>query len=342
MTVHTLAIVDPCSARGYTPDALQAGGLGGTEATVLRVATFLSTDMTIVHYQRGRLIAEQTSAGIMRPLAEAFAPVPEATIVVINAWKVACKLRKVHPAARIILWLHIHPGRHNHPMAGALAAAGVKIICVSASHAASLRRFLSNGPPLAIDHIYNPIAPGLMPDGTPHDPDRLLFASSPHKGLTQVFDRFRTARAAIPSLTLSVADPGYLAWDTGPVPEGVNFLGPLPHAKLIAEMRRAHCLFYPKTTFAETFGLVMAEAQAVGLPVLAHDTIGANAEVVTDDDQLLDARKDDQIIARLKAWRNVRPAVRGNPAFALTAVGECWRELLAAPVRADTTSQKVA
>ncbi|MCF7700763.1 glycosyltransferase [Loktanella sp. M215] len=342
MTMHTLAIVDPCCARGYTPDALHAGGLGGTEATVLRVATALATDMTILHYQCGRLVTEQTDAGVMHPFENAFTPGLVATIVVINAWKVACKLRKVQPDARIILWLHIHPGRHNRPMAQALAATGVEVICVSASHAASLRRFLADGPPLAIDHIHNPIAPGLMPDGTAHDPDRLLFASSPHKGLAQVFARFRAARAAIPSLTLAVADPGYLVWETGPVPEGVTFLGPLPHADLIAQMRRALCLFYPQTTFAETFGLVMAEAQAVGLPVLAHDTLGANAEVVTDTGQLLDAGDDARILARLRAWRDVRPVVRGNPAFALTAVCDRWRKLLAAPARAEISLEKVA
>ncbi|MFZ3582751.1 glycosyltransferase [Loktanella sp. DJP18] len=326
-----IALVDPCCARGYAPDALLAGGLGGTEATVLRVTTALSRDIAVVHFQRGRTFAEDTAAGWMRPLEDAFAPGVAPTIVVINAWKVACKLRKAHPDARIVLWLHIHPGRHNRPMAQALADAGVEVVCVSASHATSLRRFLSDGPALAISHIHNPIARGLAPDGTPHDPDRLLFASSPHKGLSQVFARFRAARAAIPTLTLAVADPGYLAWDTGPVPDGVTFLGALPHGALIAQMRRALCLFYPQTHFSETFGLVMAETQAVGLPVLAHDAIGANAEVVSSPGQLLDASDDAAILARLTAWRTNRPTVTGNPAFTLDAVSDRWRDLLHAP-----------
>ena len=323
-----IAIVDPCCARGYAPASLLAGGLGGTEATVIRVATVLARDARILHFQNGRTQAEETAAGSLRPLAEAYRPGVAGTLIVINAWKVARKLRKAHPEARIILWLHIHPGRHNRPMAQALAAAGVEVICVSASHARSLRSFLSDGPPLRIGHIYNPIAPGLVPDGTRYDPTRLLFASSPHKGLDQVFARFRAARAAMPDLTLAVADPGYLAWDTGPVPAGVTFLGPLPHAALIAQMRRALCLFYPQTRFAETFGLVMAEAQAVGLPVLAHDAIGSNAEVVADPDQILDAADEGRIIDRLRLWRRARPVVTGNPAFALDAVGDAWRAVL--------------
>ena len=331
MTAHrigTLAFVDPCCARGYTPAALSSGGLGGTEATVLRVATALSQQIEVLHFQKSRTDTARTEAGLMRPLTEAFAPRPAITFVVINAWKVACKLRKSQPEARILLWLHVHPGRHNRPMAKALAQAGIAVICVSASHAATLRGFLADGPPLSIDHVYNPIATGLASDDTPHDPDRLLFASSPHKGLAQVFSHFRAARAAIPSLTLAVADPGYLAWDTGPVPDGVTFLGALPQAQLIGEMRRALCLFYPQRHFAETFGLVMAEANAVGLPVLAHHDIGANAEVLGDRAQLIDATDEALIIDRLRAWRARRPNVAANPAFRLEAVVQRWRDVL--------------
>lgn len=334
----TLALVDPCCARGYAPDALLSGGLGGTEATVLRVMSALSEQIDVVHFQRGRTDTTRTTAGMMVPLADAFAARASTIFVVINAWKVACKLRKAHPEARIILWLHIYPGRHNRLMAQALAQAGVAVICVSKSHATALRGFLADGPPVAIDHIHNPVAPHLSPDATPHDPDRLLFASSPHKGLSQVFARFRSAREAIPSLTLTVADPGYLAWDAGPVPEGVTFLGALPHAALIAQMRHSLCLFFPQNTFAETFGLVMAEAHAVGLPVLAHRDIGANAEVVGDPAQLIDATDSNQIIARLKAWRRARPKVSANPHFRLEAVCRRWRELL--DLSAVTSAQR--
>jgi len=132
----------------------------------------------------------------------------------------------------------------------------------------------------------------------------------------------------MPDLTLAVADPGYLAWDTGPVPEGVQFLGTLPHHELIAQMRRSLCLFYPQVTFSETFGLVIAEANAVGLPVLAHRGRGANDEVVGDAGQLVDVRKTGQIIARLRDWQTRFPAVRGNPAFRLSTVAQAWAHYL--------------
>nr|WP_272911673.1 glycosyltransferase family 4 protein [Loktanella sp. M215] len=226
-------------------------------------------------------------------------------------------------------------------MAQALTAARVALICVSRSHASALRTFLLNRPLPFIDFIHNPIADDLTPDATAYDPNRLLFASSPHKGLAQVFAQFRTARDAIPSLTLAVADPGYLAWDTGPVPDGVTFLGALPHAALIAQMRRSLCLFYPQTTFAETFGLVMAEANAVGLPVLAHHGIGANAEVLGDTEQVVDGTDPDQIVARIRTWRSLRPKVAAQPHFRLAAVAKRWSVQLDLSCSAGSQTGKV-
>lgn len=318
-----IAIIDPCSAAGYPPAALAGGGLGGTEATILRVATALRPLAEVVHFQNGRTEVEKTGAGVMRPLADASAPMPDATLIVINSWKVACKLRRAHPKARIDLWLHVYPGRHNRPMARALATSGIGVVCVSATHAARLRAFLGEGA-LEIGFVYNPVADGLAPDGTPREPDRLLFASSPHKGLSQVFAQFHAARAEIPDLTLAVADPGYLVWDTGPAPAGVTFLGALPHHALLAEMRRSLCLFCPQTTFAETFGLVLAEANATGTPVLVHRDVGANAEIVGDERQMVDGNDMAQIVDRLRRWRAAPPAVKADAAFRLATVAERW------------------
>jgi len=341
-SITTVAIVDPCCASGYTPACLLAGGLGGTEATVLRIAGALAQHAEITHFQNGRDHAEVTEVGHMLPLPSAFAPRGDMTFVVINSWKVACKLRKVHPQARILLWMHIHPGRHNRPMAKALNAADIGVICVSQSHASHLRAFLAGHPSPRIDHIYNPIADDLGPDATPRDPDRLLFASSPHKGLAQVFAQFWDARSVMSGLTLAVADPGYLAWDTGPVPEGVRFLGTLSQDALICEMRRSLCLFYPQTTFAETFGLVLAESNAVGTPVLVHRDLGANAEVAGDPAQLVDGNDPAQILERLRHWRETPPVVRANHAFRLSAVAQRWVEMLALDKEFSVQSRKVA
>lgn len=142
--------------------------------------------------------------------------------------------------------------------------------------------------PPTIDVIYNPIADDLRPGDATGDLNRLLFASSLHKGLKQVFEQFAGLRKALPKLTFSVADPGYLTWETGPVPEGVVFLGSLSHAALLRQMRRSVCLFYPQTSLVETVGLVLAETNAVGTPALVHAGLGAIDEIVCGAQHLND------------------------------------------------------
>ncbi|MFW8637550.1 glycosyltransferase [Cribrihabitans pelagius] len=255
----------------------------------------------------------------------------------INRWKVALKMRKRHPEMPIFLWLHVYPGRRNRKMGTALKAAGISVVCVSDTHAARLRDFLGKDETPVLHVIYNPLDDDLRPDATPRRPGRLLFASSPHKGLAEVFGQFAALRRQMPDLTLAVADPGYLRWDTGPVPDGVFFLGSLSHPALIRQMRRALCLFYPQTTFAETFGLVLAEANAVGTPVLVHRNLGADSEIVADPRQQVDGNDPAQILARITEWRLAPPRVEANPAFRLGPVARQWERLLQ-PVPVQTVA----
>lgn len=102
-------------------------------------------------------------------------------------------------------------------------------------------------------------------------------------------------------------------------------------ARLWEFMERSLCLFYPQTTFAETFGLVIAEANAVGCPALLHRGLGANDEVASDPAQLIDATDPRQIAGRIARWRQQPPRVEGRPEFRQDAVLRTWRELLALP-----------
>lgn len=323
-----IAIVDPCSAAGYDLPDIDSGGLGGTEATVLRVASALRDRFDISHFQKGRTAPRLSPAGRHCPLSGLERAGDFDAVIVINRWKVALKLRKRYPDTALFLWLHVYPGRRNRKMGEALKEADIPVICVSHTHAHELQAFLGDEatPPLHV--IYNPLDNDLRPDTTPRDPNRLLFASSPHKGLAQVFRQFAALRAQIPDLTLAVADPGYLRWETGPVPEGVVFLGTLSHPALIRQMRRASCLFYPQTGFAKTFGLVLADANAVGTPILVHRGLGANDEVVSDPRQRVNGNDPDEILQRIDAWRRSPPVVSVNPAFRLNEVARQWTRLL--------------
>ncbi|WP_238369233.1 glycosyltransferase family 4 protein [Heliomarina baculiformis] len=322
-----IAIVDPSSPRSYAPSDLMAGGLGGTEATILRTSLALNGSFDITHFQAERHSCERATAGSMLPMNRLGKAGQPDMVIVINSWKAAVKLRAAMPDVPIALWLHVVPGRHNRRMGAALHKAGIDVICVSASHAASLRAFLAGGPTPRILHIHNPISNDLTPDNTPRDPNRLLFASSPHKGLAEVMQIFDAVRRELPELTLMVADPGYLKWPCGAVPDNVHFLGKLPHNTLLRHMRRALCLFYPQTSFAETFGLVIAEANAVGTPVLVQRGLGANDEVAGAG-QCIDGTDVKGLIARIQNWQANFPKIEGREAFRMHSVARCWTNYL--------------
>ena len=327
-----LAFVDTLAPRPYALGRESLAGLGGTEQMVARIAGALARDASVEVRQARRDVPTCEGGVLLRPFDPAS---PAGAFVVVTSWKVAVMLRQHHPAARILLWLHVFPGRHNRRMGAALHAAGIEVICVSASHAAWFAGWLP-GPRPRIGHIHNAIDDALRPDGTAPDRDRLLFASAPHKGLREVYAAFAHLRARIPALTLAVADPGYLAWNAGRPPEGVVQLGRLGQDDLHRQMRRSLCLFYPQTAFAETFGLVIAEANALGCPALLHRGLGANDEVVSDPAQLVDATDPDAIATRIAAWRDRRPEVAVRPEFRHSAIVETWRRLLASADTAPT------
>lgn len=327
--IEALAFVDPIAPKAYSGAPGQLKGLGGTEASLVKVAEALADTAPVVFERSWRRPPEVVSDVQYRSFdAKTPLPGPIATIVVINSWKIALRLRRLHPDAKILLWLHVFPGRHNREMGSALRNADIPIICVSHSHARWLATFLGTDAP-AIRHIYNPIAEDLAPDTTPRNPDLLLFASSPHKGLNEVFQHFAAVRNRWPSLRLAVADPGYLSWPTGAVPDGVTFLGRLSPVALAQWMRQSLCLFYPQTQFAETFGLVIAEANAVGCPALLQAGLGANDEIAAHHGQCIDTTEPGAVERKLAEWRSLAAtapmSVTLPDAFRLSAVAAAWR-----------------
>lgn len=331
--------IDPMAPRPY--DRLSdMRGLGGTEATLLQAAFGLAGDRRVAVAQTAR--QQDALSGGVRFLPWPVDTVGATTLVVINSWKLALKLRRRRPDARVALWLHVFPGRHNRRMGQALAEADIDIIAVSHSHADWLRAYFPGAAAPRLHVIYNPVADDLVPDDTPRDPDLLLFASAPHKGLDQVLQRFLSLRPHFPQLRLEIADPGYLAW---PVPQdlrdGLVWLGTLDQQRLIRHYRKALCLFMPQTGFRETFGLVIAEANAVGCPALLQKGLGANDEVAGAGSALIDVTDSAQLVSTLRSWRERPPTCRGKPQFRRSAVIRAWRDWLDANASAARQSAPV-
>jgi glycosyltransferase involved in cell wall biosynthesis len=345
---------DPVCQRPYDTRTLHTQALGGTEATLVRVADALGA--WVMQHNRTedwqRYRRPERLAGI--------------THVIVNRDSRALPfVQQRYPGARVYLWLHdrFHPrarrARWLAATAPLLRQSAVTVVCVSDWQRAGVEATLrSIGVADAVPAltIYNPVDDALQPDGTAVDPQKLVFFSSPNKGLNFAVDAFGELKRALPRLRLLVGNPGYK--DAAPPRSaGVEVLGAQPQLRIHAQVRSALCTFFPNFLIPETFGLVFAESHALGTPVLTHDC-GAAAEIVADPQQLLPvttaarcyeaalgslptrwraaparlagaAGLFDQYVERIRRWQDgARPRACPDPRFHLSRVSAQWRALL--------------
>lgn len=341
MNRDRVLFLDPVACRAYSDETLASEAMGGTEATVVRVAGGLARRHQVVVAQTARAHAVAGRDSVLYLPWNQDEPLPgmrdAPVVVVLRAHKLLPKVREQYPHARLFLWLHCFPGHRRKALAQYARRAGATIVTVSETHRRAVVDFAlakdpTNGPWLDVIRIYNPVSDTLVPDQTEHNPDKLLFLSSPHKGLHEVLDAFRFLHHRWPRLRLFVANPGYLSRAMPGDLRGVVPLGPLPHDDAVRHVREALCLFFPQSSFQETFGLVFAEANAVGTPVLADPT-GAAAEVIDGSrEQLISARDYEGIAHVIERWRaGARPVVTTKPSFRLSQVLLDWETAFARP-----------
>ncbi len=352
--MSSILFFDPVCRQPYDTQTLQEQATGGTEASVTRIADALGA--CVSQHNRTKAHGAYRPPGRIEGIEH---------VVVIRESRAMPALRELYPRARFYLWVHdqINPGSKRARRLGTTAALlrelGVTVICVSDTHRRNVEatlRSIGVADRVTALTIYNPVDDHLAPDGRSVDANKLVFFSSPNKGLAYALDVFRALRRRMPELTLTVGNPAYKAGrvvDSG----GVHYLGPQPQARIHEKVRSALCTFAPNFVLPETFGLVFAESKALGTPVLTH-ACGAAAEVVGDTRQVLPVRPAyrayetavrglpsswrrgpamladrfglfDAYIERIADWRaGGRPRVGPDPRFALTVVAAQWRKLL--------------
>jgi len=347
---------DPVCQQPYDTRTLHTQALGGTEATLVRIADALGA--WVLQHNRThdweRYRGPQRLSGI--------------THVIVNRDSRALPfVQECYPGARVYLWLHdrFHPrarrARWLAATAPLLRARAVTAVCVSdwqRSGVEATLRSIGVADVVRALTIYNPVDDALRPDDTLVDPEKLVFFSSPNKGLSFTLDAFRELRRAMPRLRLAVGNPGYKQGEPT-AGAGVELLGAQPQPRMHAQVRSALCTFFPNFVIPETFGLVFAESHALGTPVLTHDC-GAAAEIIADPQQLLPvsaaarcyeaavgslparwragparlaaaAGLFDAYVERIRDWRGgSRPHVGPDTRFLLSSVTAQWRALLSA------------
>lgn len=314
----SILFYDGVTPHPYTYDDLATKPMGGTEATVARVMHELGKEFTV--------------AAIQRNGNQEIDFHPKAVITLRDAGHYVAN-RARWPRAKHYLWIHDHVDGlyREHLYKHLLPIKNAEVIAVSDYHKHNFQQRLMDivvANKINVTRIYNPLAEYCVKDGTPTDKNKLVFFSSPHKGGQYMYELFLMINRIDPDMRLVIGNPGYLPLSGIEDDKNITVLGSLPHKEMIDHVRSALCLFYPNKVFPETFGLVMAEANAVGVPVLAHPLAAAN-EILSHPKERIDVRDYKAVVDRVLAWKNGdRPTVKANPAFKLETVIKEWKKLL--------------
>lgn len=343
--MKSIYFIDIKCKRPYDFSTLRKSALGGTESTMLRVAERLQREYTIVIVQPCR---EHDETGVegMRYLsmrsARALAKVePPTHVIVMRKIKALKDIAVWFPSAKLHLWIQDLPMIKYRRYRQYFIYYNVTLVCNSNWQRGEAERYLdadcwyqqllhpfSRRQPIDIITIYNAINPDITYQDSQVDKNKLVFFSAPRKGLKEVLQWFAEVIRLRPQTRLYIANPGYQKMPDEWVnhPNLIN-LGSLGNMEVIQHVREAFCVFYPQRVLPETFGVVYAESNTVGTPVLCYD-IGAASEILSDSQQIMSTH-DEQVVEKLMHWyESGRPVVRGKPDYLLDNVVAKWKSAL--------------
>lgn len=329
-----IVFIDYKHTEPYSVRDLDYGVLNGTAGSVVNIAEKLGElyQVFVLHANQKEVISGKSQV-VYGPL-ELIKKLSDCeTVVTVRLSSVSHHSLSLFPRARHLFWHHNLPFADNIIPLRRINKRGATVIVVSHYHKQEMERVFREYK-LSVENIdlkviYDPISDDLAPDSTPVDRYKLFFCSNPLKGLLNALDCFDLLRRLDKRFRLYIASPsrhirGGISGDM----TNIHSLGHLSHQETIAHLRSSLSLFYPNFCYPETFGLVFAEALAVGTPVLTHD-LGAASEVLNNPRLLVDTMKSRTVAEKIIEWsEGGRPAVAVNEAFRLSNVARQWIDLL--------------
>lgn len=315
---------DAVCNKQYTIDTEKTESLGGTERTVLRVAQALSAQYGVYLYQHKADSREaETIGGITHIGLDSKFPTPDVVVHLRTAVLVPV-LAAIYPDAKHLVWAHDLAVEADYVKEDYEQVSG--IIAVSDFHKTQIETVLkATGISKPVYKIYNPVnTSGVLP--RERFPKTAAFISSPHKGLSQSLALFSEARDAGLLDSIEIANPGYMHLDTQDGP-GIVKLGDLTHRDTMEVLSKTGVLLYPQRVFPETFGHVYAEANALGVPVLAYD-FGAAREVLCINNRPYKARSVSEWLDALKETMQLDIKTGVREQFCIENVSAVWDALL--------------
>jgi len=326
-----IVIIDTVCNKAYDNQVFLAESLGGSEATALRIAIYLSDTHAIALEQHNRAVVRVEGPRLR------FTPLEteeNADIVILMRVQDYYKRAKERfPRAKFVIWMHDWATERSFNDYDTLK--GITKLCVSESLSTQCRDFLKIKyyyPEALFNYkvktIHNVLDIGISSPISSYDKNKLCFISSPHKGLKKTLEVFMHVNRMLPETKLYIANPGYLPSIETDIPNIVN-LRERPFYSLMENIKDSMCLLYPNDVFPETFGLVVAECNALGIPVLTY-RLGALPELINNPAQYLKRDMSIKDIAdKVISWYNGnRPFVRKNLDFTPQRIIPKWERLI--------------
>lgn len=324
-----IVFLDTTANKYYDRQTLEKEPLGGTEASVVRVAEGLG--------------ALGLKVAVMETRVEYFEPIMGQHCFFIHgdeAPNTTCRhfiqIREnkhphLFPGSKKYIWLHdVADSVVEGSWLPSLVEHKIQVITVSRWHRNNLREVLPGYDRIA--YIYNPVEESLYKPSSvklPYNSNVLTWTASPHKGLAHALQLFREIRKSNPKMQFVIFNPGYhqLKPELSLEP-GVMVPGPTNCRTLWAQVEASLCIFYP-VQWKETFGCIAAEANAMGVPIATFRK-AALKEVVSSDNQMVADHDDEGIVKMVLEWsKNGRPEVSGREEFKYGEVILKWVKLLA-------------
>lgn len=260
----------PDTGQGWSPDSLLTG-IGGSETAVIRVSEELA--------KRGKRVTvyaecEGVWDGVRYAYSQDFVPQPCELFV---SWRsLGPVVQMKDRALRRFIWAHdVHFGPATKEQ-----LEGVTILALSEWH----KSFLSERYEADIVVTGNGIDPERFDKEIERVPHRLIYASSPDRGLDRVLALFPEIKRKYPDATLEVfygfdaarkKYPDFIA-DIETPREGVTIHGRVGQDRLAEEYLKADAMIYPSVSpdgqpFMETYCISAVEALAGGVFCVTAD-----------------------------------------------------------------------
>lgn len=332
----TILFLDNTYPEPYQLATLEEKAIGGTEASIVRTALILSSRHRVFVAQKFRSQPHKENTNLSFVPKTEIKNINPDVIIVLRKFNQIKKLRKLFANAKIYLWIHTYKNYEYVFKKAGLTSNNTEIICNSGTHKIHTSQLL-NKTIMAkllsffyghskVHYCYNPIDNQKLSE-LQKDKNKLLYFSSPNKGLNQVLRKFKQVRKALPDLKLYIANPGYKENNNDLLQDNIINLGSLPHNEMMQHVQESLCIFYPQDTFAETFGLIYAEANAHGTAVIAHN-IGSAVEILDTNNPPIDTNDIELLLETIIKWQKVYPKISYNEKFSDKSILNQWQQLL--------------